>query len=174
MLVEAKKEILQLFSKLLDYPKEDLVEKSRKCEGLISIFYPKVAQRLRGFVAFLEGTPSEKIEQIYAETFDFQMDSCLYVAYHLVGESYLRSAFLIELKKHYREIGLDIGRELPDYLPLVLQLLSKTTNEELSTELIQDAIIPALRKMIGEDKEERPSNPFREILTALKEFLEEV
>ncbi|MBI3962458.1 MAG: molecular chaperone TorD family protein, partial [Deinococcus sp.] len=91
------------------------------------------------------------------------------VGYHLFGESYKRSIFLLELKKHYQAEGLDTGSELPDHLAVLLRFLANNCQAGLVDEIIHEALLPALAKMAGENSEEdrEQRHEYRLLLKAL-------
>jgi nitrate reductase assembly molybdenum cofactor insertion protein NarJ len=64
-----------------------------------------------------------------------------------------------------------LGQEhqLPDYLPVLLRLLTKLDDEELRSALIVDCMIPALEKMLKTLSE--GENPYRHLIAAVNTVL---
>ncbi len=180
----ANRRVLQLFADILDYPQENIVQHVRECETLVSATSPEAAVLLREFRRFLEETPYGRLEEVYTGIFDLDAACHPYVGYQLFGESYERSAFIVELKKRYRSSGFEASEsELPDRLSVLLRFLSMTGDGDPDQEIINEGILPALDKMAKEAEEaeeaegQRPSqgsNPYRRVLAALRQVLEQL
>ncbi len=70
------------------------------------------------------GDPMET-EERYVELFDHNRATSLHLFEHLHGEARDRGQAMVELKHVYEQGGFDLSsRELPDYLPVVLEYLS--------------------------------------------------
>lgn len=185
----ANRRVLHLFADMLDYPQGNTAQHVQECEALISDTSPEAASLLRQFRHFLEETPNGQLEETYTRIFDLDAACHPYVGYQLFGESYERSAFIVELKKRYRESGFEASEnELPDRLSVLLRFLSMSEDGDSSREIIDEGILPALAKMAKEadeaedaaDAEEadgqRPpkrSNPYQQALDALRRVLEQ-
>lgn len=141
--------LFHLFAELLSYPRPGLAAAARECEALVAPDNPEAAALLHAFAGFAAETPPGRLEEVYTAAFDLDASSSLYVAYHLLGESYKRSVFMLELKRCYEAQGLDIGSELPDHLAVVLRFLAACTDAELAKELVSEALVPALEKRLG-------------------------
>ena len=144
--------VFELFADLLSYPRPGLAAAARECETLVSTEDPEAAALLATFATFAAENPPERLEEIYTAAFDLDASSSLYVGYHLLGESYKRSVFMLELKRCYEAQGLDIGTELPDHLAPVLRFLAGCEDAELALELVTEALVPALEKRLGRRK----------------------
>ncbi|MBI4543552.1 MAG: molecular chaperone TorD family protein [Gemmatimonadetes bacterium] len=183
----ASRRTYRLFADLLDYPGPDLAETAQECEALVSPAHPEAAGLLREFTTWLRATPLGRVEEIYTGAFDLGASFCPYVGHHLFGERYERSAFMLELKERYRARGVDTGGELPDHLAPLLRYLAARDDAEPAEELIGEALLPALAKILGgsgagghgaageEPREaegaqqgERLANPYRRVLHALE------
>jgi nitrate reductase delta subunit len=65
------------------------------------------------------------IEERYVDLFDRGRALSLHLFEHLHGESRDRGAAMVELKRLYTAAGFELSaRELPDFLPVVLEYLS--------------------------------------------------
>lgn len=151
LLTEAnERQAYRLFADILDYPHPGLADEVERCASLVAVASPEGAGHLRSFKEFVEGTSLGRLEEIYSAYFDLNPVCYPYVGYHIFGESYKRSTFLIRLKELYREHGLlTYGSELPDRLSLVLRFLSVSQDDELNQELIGDGLLPALDRITG-------------------------
>jgi len=141
--------MFRLFAELLEYPGPGVREAARACEALASQEDTEAVALLARFRAFVENTPPERVEEVYSATFDLDASCHPYVGYHLFGETYKRSVFLVELKQRYKAAGLDSGRELPDHLALVLRFAGAQTDPTAVAELVHEALLPALDRMTG-------------------------
>lgn len=126
--------IHRLVSFLLQYPDADL----RRALPEIAIaiagddtLLPGERQTLAAFVEDLVAADPTQAEADYVATFDMVPEHSLHLTHHLLGEDKNRGPALIDLGEFYREYGLEISqRELPDYLPLILEFSSLLEAEE--------------------------------------------
>jgi len=78
---------------------------------------------LRRGVAWWRATPLTEVATRYVETFDFDRRASLYLTYYAHGDTRDRGSALLALRASYRDAGFETsGEELPDYLPLMLEL----------------------------------------------------
>ena len=140
----------QLLARLadgLEYPGVDLGERCAELSGLLEPERPAAAQAMESFRKAIEPLPLDRLEEIYAATFDLNPASCLYVGYHLFGESYKRGALMAKLNAEYRDRGFEPGNELPDHLPVMLRFLAAFVEPEERSWLLEEAVLPALFKI---------------------------
>ncbi|MCZ7545965.1 MAG: nitrate reductase molybdenum cofactor assembly chaperone [Anaerolineae bacterium] len=163
--------IFNLFADILEYPRPGLAETARACAALLAEANAEAVALLGEFAAFVAATPPGRLEEIYTAAFDLDATYYPYVSYHLLGESYTRSAFIVELKARYQVQGFDVENELPDHLVVILRFLAGCDDAALAAELIDDALRPALARMVGQEAAE-DANPYRAVLQALHLALE--
>ncbi len=79
------------------------------------------------FLEWLSSTPPDTVARHYVETFDLRRRCALYLTYYRHGDTRKRGMAMLAFKAAYRAAGFEpvqgdeeAGRELPDYLPLVL------------------------------------------------------
>ncbi len=197
MMVEAiarQQNIFGLFADILEYPGPDLKESVNECEAFITSEDAKTRALLGKFFTFAKKSSLEKIQEVYTTTFDLGATYHPYVGYHLLGESYKRSAFLLELKERFRAEGFVAEeKELPDHLAVMLRFMSVSRNEDTIHELACDGILPVLKKMLKENKEadhlendgekhelrseekklKQRTGPYRNVLQALRLVLQQ-
>ena len=150
----SEKRIFQLFSQILGYPMEDLAEATRECEVLIKKETPEAAELLAEFRSIVEDTPLGRMEEIYTGAFDLEANWQLYTGFHLFGESYARSIFLLELKERFRAAGFPPPEgELPDHAAVLLTFLGVCDDRQQVDELIQEALLPTLNRLTGEGED---------------------
>jgi len=116
------------------------------------------------FRAAVEPLRLERLQEIYAATFDVNPACCLYPGYHLFGESYKRGAFMAKLNGEYRERGFEPGNDLPDHLPTLLRFLATLDDSELRSWLVIQAIVPGLQTITAAF--EGTENPYGSLVRA--------
>ena len=113
----------KLLSLLLQYPEERLIDARPELAQAIAEL-PRSAERRsveKFWAHFAAATPTQ-LQQQYVETFDLQRRSSLYLTFYSEGDTRKRGQALIRLKRLYAMAGLQMeGRELPDYLPVMLE-----------------------------------------------------
>jgi nitrate reductase delta subunit len=150
----SEKRIFQLFASILGYPQQDLAEAARECEALIQEETPEAAELLGEFRAIVEDTPLGRMEEIYTGAFDLEANWQLYIGYHLFGESYARSIFLLELKERFRAGGFPPPEsELPDHAAVLLAFLGVCDDRQQVDELVEEALLPTLNRLTGEGED---------------------
>ncbi len=190
----AKQNIFRLFADILEYPRPGVKESIRECEALIASKDAETGALLGKFSTFVKKSSLEKMQEVYTTTFDLGATYHPYVGYHLLGESYKRSAFLLELKERFRAEGFAAEeKELPDHLAVLLRFMSVCHNEDTTRELACEGLLPVLKKMLKENKQadrsdndsvnhefkseeekkKRRTGPYRNVLKALRLVLQQ-
>ncbi|MGH7659780.1 MAG: nitrate reductase molybdenum cofactor assembly chaperone [Vulcanimicrobiaceae bacterium] len=178
--------MLELFAQLLEYPHAGLAGTARECSALIVQENAEAAALLEQFAKFVERSPYNILEEVFTATFDLNANRHPYIGYHLFGEAYKRSVFMLELRDRYRKYGFDHGAELADHVSIILRFMSLCPDQTVVGELARDAIIISLDPMIlpGElepnldEGEEGPppmfdvGDDYSRVLRALKLILE--
>lgn len=128
----------QMISFLLSYPREELKMMLPEIKGeLEDISENDVNEKLLSFIYEIEGRSLDDWMTHYIEHFDFGRLTNLYVTYLKLGEQRERGLELLKLKKYYDAHGFAVtDKELPDYLPLMLEFCAHAT-VETSNELLQ-------------------------------------
>ena len=152
--------IYDAFADLLEYPDTDWESK------MATFAENDLLDEFRFGFATL--TLSE-LQELYTRTFDLNPVCALEIGYHLFGENYKRGQFLANLRETEAPFELGQENQLPDYLPVLLRLLTKLEDEELRTSLIGECLVPAIDKMLKSLKE--TENPYRFLLEALRKTL---
>ena len=113
---------------LLDYPDEALLEALPELAETIeseAIVPSAERARLLAFLGQLQGSDLMTLQEHYIELFDRSRALSLHLFEHIHGESRDRGQAMVELKQIYASKGLELSaRELPDYLPVLLEYLS--------------------------------------------------
>jgi nitrate reductase delta subunit len=108
---------------LLQYPnaewKETLLEVLEEAEKLKDEPY---AKELLKFLEYAQKNNVLDLAELYVSTFDFTKKNNLYLTYYEYKEDRKRGEALLELKRKYREAGVNLLEgELPDFLPVMLE-----------------------------------------------------
>ena len=128
-----KKAILILLSRILDYPESAFFEEEDSFTSFIreSITTEDIQKEVLSVIhLFYQLTPGE-LEQLYVETFDYKEKTNLYLTAHELGDSRKRGFALVQLQKLISESGFEyVGKDLADYIPMLLELLAVAPEEE--------------------------------------------
>ncbi len=150
---------LRVISRLLAYPDESLkagladLADAVEQEGLLSGEARAGVLRLIDAMAH---TPLFDLQESYVESFDRGRALSLHLFEHVHGESRDRGQAMVDLLDLYRAHGLELdARELPDYLPLMLEFLSTCDREQVDA-LLGDAM--GVIVLLGARLRERDSN----------------
>lgn len=118
----------QVASLLLSYPDAAMFSKI----GLVRAALDEIESEattgpLRRFLDHLASTDHVALGREYAEVFDLSSKRTLYLSYWTDGDTRRRGAALGEFKQLYRDSGflVDLGGELPDHLPIVLEFCAR-------------------------------------------------
>ncbi|OFZ16872.1 MAG: hypothetical protein A2X86_14040 [Bdellovibrionales bacterium GWA2_49_15] len=163
---------LEHFSELLEYPHGGAGQVRATAEKLLRELEPVglPAVGVRAFLDRIAGLSTEMLEELYSTTFELNPSVHLYAGLILLGESYKRGALLVELKEKLTENDVQIGTELPDFIPFLLRLLGRLEKRpEDASELQSYCLLPALQKIA--QGLSNPENPYSPLLIATRDFL---
>ncbi|MED1265725.1 nitrate reductase molybdenum cofactor assembly chaperone [Bacillus mycoides] len=138
---------------LLSYPelgwREALTELQEEIEA---IEQEDVKAALTTFIKrALDKTDNQLIDS-YVYTFDFGKKTNMYLTYMKTGEQRERGIELLELKQHYKKSGFNVtDKELPDYLPLLLEFLANANEKD--SEPIMSKYTENIQALHGQLKE---------------------
>ena len=125
-------------SLLLDYPAEDALRARLEAveAALTGPDAPPaaVAAPVEDFMATARSWGARVLAEHYVETFDRRRRCCLYLTYYAVGDTRHRGAALLAFKQALAAAGYEMAAdELPDYLPVVLELSARSGDEIAQT-----------------------------------------
>jgi nitrate reductase delta subunit len=125
--------LLKLIGVLLDYPQDALWQHGE--ELLAATADPGLPARRRrqlaGFVRELLDSDPLDAQERWLELFDRGRSMSLLLFEHIHGESRDRGQAMVDLIDAYRKNGFELSaKELPDYLPLLLEYLGQRPPEE--------------------------------------------
>lgn len=120
--------VFRAFSALLSYPSEEMRQALPEITEVIHaspIVASRERQELLDLIDELRRDELLAVEERYVDLFDRGRALSLHLFEHLHGESRDRGEAMVELKQIYERAGFELStRELPDYLPVVLEYLS--------------------------------------------------
>lgn len=140
---------LDQLGRLLQYPDENLPVYVRDARQQIRSMIPAADNELAFFDTFVNTHDLAYWRQVYTDAFDLDPLFKIYIGYHLFGETYKRSHFLVKLNEHYCAHEYDCRPELPDHLAVALRFLPHCDHEEFREGLILEGIVPSIKNMLG-------------------------
>ncbi|WP_051331148.1 nitrate reductase molybdenum cofactor assembly chaperone [Aneurinibacillus terranovensis] len=125
-MITSQHELVKIISFLLGYPDTSFFAAMDEAEEWVNgLPLTRAGDSLiKGIAAFRSMEPHE-LQKHYVSVFDFRESTSLYLTAHELGDSKERGQALLELRKMVREAGFEEpDGELPDYMPLLLELLA--------------------------------------------------
>ena len=120
--------VLRALSALLSYPREDQRQALPEIADAIRGSPLVAACERAGLLALIEELAAGDVlgaEERYVDLFDRGRATSLHLFEHLHGNNRDRGDAMVELKRLYERAGFELAtRELPDYLPVLLEYLS--------------------------------------------------
>ncbi|HWQ23954.1 MAG TPA: molecular chaperone TorD family protein [Gaiellaceae bacterium] len=138
---------------MLSYPYECPAAAARACAEAVRSESAEAASLLDAFGAVAEKTGLGELQEEYTRTFDLDSLSraeptCyLHVGHYLFEETHKRGAFILGLRRRFREAGFEDRSELADHLVVLLRFLAVCEDDGLAEELVEEALLPALARM---------------------------
>lgn len=147
--------VYQIIAYLLRYPNKEMVDVLPELqEEIEAIHDEQIKDDLKQFMAQISECTFDSWISHYIENFDFGKLTNLYVTYLHLGEQRERGLELLKLKKFYEGHGFEVtDKELPDYLPLMLEFCGNVPIN-VSNELLEmhGKSIQTIREKIVESK----------------------
>jgi nitrate reductase molybdenum cofactor assembly chaperone NarJ/NarW len=120
--------VFRALSALLSYPSEEMRQALPEIADVVRNTPLVAPDQRRGLLDLIDevgGLDLLTAEERYVDLFDRGRALSLHLFEHLHGESRDRGEAIVELKQIYERAGFELSaRELPDYLPVVLEYLS--------------------------------------------------
>lgn len=115
--------VLLITSYLMRYPDETWFNEFDEWKREISsVAQSQLKQYLNDFVDYIESTPRKDFEDQYVRAFDFSKNTTLYLSAHELTDTGEQAEELVKYKSFFLENGYDVPKELPDYVPALLEL----------------------------------------------------
>lgn len=141
--------LYKITSALLEYPNQDLKSAIPEISELMqndAIISDEERGTLQKFMQWLDGMDVTELQQSYVQTFDMTPEHSLHLTHHLFGDDRGRGPALIDLTEYYKEFGMHADeKELPDYLPLILEFAS--TLEEIEAKVFLGQTVKVLTQL---------------------------
>jgi nitrate reductase delta subunit len=133
--------LLKLLAFLLEYPtpswRDELVHLS-DLSGMTA--ENGSGEAIAAFLAYAGTRSLIELQEVYTASFDLDPATSLNLTYHLMGDHENRGKALAGLLQIYRQAGYDASaRELPDFLPLMLEFLALCPEPE-AAEILRASI----------------------------------
>lgn len=157
-----------VISALLRYPDQALADDLPLLGRAIARAPAGIAGQLQSFTGWLAQTPLLDAQAGYVATFDLRRKCCLYLSYYRSGDTRRRGEALWRFQDACRRAGYRVrGGELPDYLPVLLELAASGGERE-AIALIQEhrAGVELLRQAL-----EQIGSPYADLIGALNALL---
>lgn len=159
----------QILGLLLTYPEGTVYEASDEIMQILfaeKILPQKHIKNIENFFISQKEMNILDAQEVYVATFDRGRAHALHLFEHIHGESRDRGQAMVNLADAYAEKGLyiDDNNELPDYLPLFLEYLSRCEAEEATQMLGETVDVIAV---IGRKLKKRKS-PYNVVFAALE------
>jgi nitrate reductase delta subunit len=120
--------LFKALSALLSYPSEEMRQALPEIADVVratAILAPREQRALLDLTDELGRGDLLNAEERYVDLFDRGRALSLHLFEHLHGDSRDRGEAMVDLKRIYERAGFELSaRELPDYLPVVLEYLS--------------------------------------------------
>ncbi|MEI8396118.1 MAG: nitrate reductase molybdenum cofactor assembly chaperone [Rhodospirillaceae bacterium] len=152
---------------LLTYPEPDLIAALDEIRAILdaeNLLPRKLREGVQGLIDHLASEDLLTLQEHYVTLFDRTRTLCLHLYEHVFGESRDRGQAMVRLAQLYDRHGFEIvGRELPDYLPLLCEFLAEVPSKSARA-VLADALTPlaALRKRLSDRGE-----PYAAVLSGL-------
>lgn len=138
--------LFKLLSVLLDYPSDEVLGELRQAvaeagpggaRDLVlgldreQVFSPEERLAIALFLEEQLAQDTTDLQARYVQTFDLAAEHSLHLTHHIFGEEKTRGPALIDLTEYLKTYGYSHDeKELPDYLPLLLEFVSELGEDE--------------------------------------------
>ena len=160
---------LKSLSFLLQYPDQTLVQELKNCRCEIeALFEGSEQEMVRELIRHLLQTPVLALQETFSAAFDLNPATCLNLTYHRYGDEKERGAALARYAQAYEDAGFSaVQPELPDYLPMLLELVAQDEEAALEWMLAENRhAITALAEGLAAGK-----NPYAGLFQVLSRML---
>lgn len=140
--------LYKITSALLEYPDQELKSVLPEITSLLysEAISDEERSTMKRFMQWLDAQDVTDLQASYVTTFDMNPEHSLHLTHHLFGDDRGRGPALIDLTEYYRGFGLEAdAKELPDYLPLILEFAS--TLEEFEAKMFLGQTVKVLTQL---------------------------
>ena len=154
--------VFQAASLLLDYPQEATDNLAPLQAAVAELPHGEVRAELEAFLDWSIATTPREREETYVATFELNASACLYLTAHHAGDKRERGHKLLVMRDLYRSHGFEPAtRELPDYLPLMLEYAAAAPDGHLVLQHEREALEELRHSLVAHD------NPFAHVVAAV-------
>lgn len=166
------KEICRIFSRLLDYPTAEVKDLLAEVEDYLTHSDSLNEAQKKGLVAFLNYVNAfpqlRDWQEAYVQLFDTATNTNLYLFDFVFGTSRKRGQAMVDLKESYQKAGYQASdNELPDYLPLYLEFVSCSTDDDVAHKVLGE-ISEVLERMMRNF--EKINHPYAALIKTIYEL----
>ena len=130
---------LKIAAYLLEYPDADWWKDFAEYrQSAAELQTPQSRDVLLDLFDYIERFGAKEYEREYVRKFDFSQNTNLYLTTHNRTDFGKQSTEMHEFKQLFLENGYDLQKELPDYLPALLELATNVTPAQ-ATKILQTA-----------------------------------
>ena len=161
--------IYKILSVLLQYPEQELIDNLPEIKEWVNDTVDIDSQErsiLQTYLQQMENSSLIELQAEYVKTFDMVPEHSLHLTHHLFGDDKNRGPALIDLGELYKDYGVEVSesaKELPDYLPLILEFAAYLDGSE-STVFLSDA-----KKVFGVlmDNLKKAASPYADLISII-------
>jgi nitrate reductase delta subunit len=160
------KAILAILAHFLDYPDEKSFEECSTVPLFINdhISSKRIRNEVMSRIKLFMDMPLKDLQELYVETFDQKEKTNLYLTAHELGDSKKRGAALIKLQMLIAKCGYEyVGKELVDYIPMLLELLAVAPEDE-DLQLLSRRVAYAVYRILNHLPGNHPYHQLIELL----------
>ena len=123
--------IALIASFLLRYPDEQWYNELPEWrEDAQSVGHPQLRQGLLEFFDYVEESDKKEFEDQYVRTFDFSQNTTMYLSTYELQGTGEQAEELVKFKAFFLENDYDLPKEMPDYVPALLELCAVIDDEK--------------------------------------------
>lgn len=131
--LEVYQKVLMLTSHLFEYPDAAWWQDLPDCHKAVKEIDEKQPVLVfEDFLAFVEENGAKEYEDLYVRSFDFSQNTNLYLTTQERTDFGKQSEEMHHYKELFLKNGLDVEKQLPDYLPALLELAASLPAERAS------------------------------------------
>ncbi len=117
--------VLDRVASMLAYPAAGFYDNVVVCDAVLASIDAEAAAAVGRFRRDVSRLPLPRLQEMYADIFDFDPTCALDIGWHLFGDHHERGTFMAALRGDIERTGIGEQSELPDHLAVVLQLISR-------------------------------------------------
>ncbi|MDD7291249.1 nitrate reductase molybdenum cofactor assembly chaperone [Veillonella caviae] len=95
-----------------------------------TVGHPQLRQGLLEFFDYIEEMPRKAFEDQYVRTFDFSQNTTMYLSTYELQGTGEQAEELVKFKAFFLENDYDLPKEMPDYIPALLELCAVIDEEK--------------------------------------------